>query len=136
MAARWSGVAPAVPSSQWSTGGTGAAGAKPANSGSGGRSAAAANARSTSASRLVASVRVVCARATLPSTATVSDIASRSSVTFWWMRLLANRVNDDVPTTAAATASPRPATYARARSHASVASRVESASSTIIRTVV
>ena len=82
MAARWSGVAPAVPSSQWSTTGTGAGGAKPANSGSGGRRAAAASARSTSASRLAASVRVVCARATLPSTATVSDIASRSSVTF------------------------------------------------------
>ena len=110
MAARWSGVAPAVPSSQWSTGDTGASGAKPGNSGSGGRRAAAARARSTSASRLAASVRVVWARATLPSTATVSDIASMSSVTFWWMRLLANRVRDDVPTTAVATASARPPT--------------------------
>ena len=81
-------------------------------------------------------MRVVWARATLPSTATVRVTAAKSSVTFWWMRLLANRVSDDVPNTAVTTASARPRTCASVRSQAAVACSVNSARSDTAGTVV
>ena len=133
IAARRSGVAVAVASSQWSTGATGAAGAKPANSGSAGRSAAAVSARWTSPARPVSSVRVVDARATRPSSATVSRTDTVSSLTFWWMRPLANRVSADAPADAVTTASPRPPRMARVRSHRSPTAGSTTGSTTAAR---
>ncbi len=66
-------------------------------------------------------MRVVVALATRPSTARVSVTARSASVTFWWMRLLANRVSDDVPTTAATSASSPSPTRASVRSHTAAA---------------
>ena len=119
--ARSAGVAAAVPSSQCSTGSTGAGGANPAKSGSTGRSAAAASARWTSAASPSSSVRVVPARATRPSTATVSRTPRLSSLVFWWMCPLAKRVSALVPASALATPSPRPPSRDSTRSHSSTA---------------
>jgi hypothetical protein len=117
-------VAPAVASSQWSTGLTGAGGARPGKSGSTGRSRAAAPARSTSAARLSGSVRLDVTRASRPSTASVSATVAMSSVTFWWMRLLAKRVSDDVPTVAVTSASAPSPTRDSVRSQISAGSTI------------
>ena len=114
-------------SSQWSTGLTGAGGARPGKSGSAGRSRTASRARSTSAARPSGSVRLVVTRASRPSWASVTPTTATSSVTFWWMRLLAKRVSEDVPTVAVTSASPSP-------TRASVRSQI-STGSTIVGTV-
>ena len=74
-------------------------------------------ARSTSAARASGSMRLVDTLATRPPTARVSDTRRTSSVTFWWMRLLAKRVSDEVPTGADQGLGPRP-TSRSVRSHA------------------
>ena len=117
-------MAPAVPSSQWSTGLTATGGARPGKSGSAGRSRAAARARPTSEARSSGSVRLDVTRASRPSTASVSATCATSSVTFWWMRLLAKRVSEDVPTVAVTSASAPVPTRASVRSQMSAASTI------------
>ena len=96
--ARSSGVAAAVAGSKWSTSGSGAGSAIPGYSGSAGQRWAAARVLSTSLVRLSASRRVVEAWATRPPSTTARSRTWASSLdTFWWMRLLANRVSALTP---------------------------------------
>jgi hypothetical protein len=66
-------------------------------------------------------VRLVEALASRPPSTSVRVTCRTSSVTFWWMRLLANRVSDDVPTVALTRASAPPPTNPSVRSQASAA---------------
>ena len=131
-AARSSGVASAVASSQWSTSGAAVGVVQTRPLRVGGRRQAASSAPSTS--RRARRVRrpVERDRADVPVEATRSSEWLSSSATFWWMKLVANRVSADTPvrTFTSASATPR---RARTSSRTRPSSRVGSRRSALVR---